>query len=130
MSKHEETRRIIEQFWAIMQTNDWQAVGTLLHDEYVLEWPQSSEVVRGRENFVAVNANYPAAGRWSFSINQIVVQGDIAVTDVDVTDTAIVGRAITFSRMRDGRIAQQTEFWPDPFAPAPWRAQWVEHTRQ
>jgi hypothetical protein len=25
-----------------------------------------------------------------------------------------------------GKIIHQTEFWPDPFAPEPWRAQWVE----
>jgi len=25
-----------------------------------------------------------------------------------------------------GRIVRQTEYWPDPFEAAAWRAQWVE----
>ena len=48
------------------------------------------------------------------------------VSDVDVTDGVIRGRVITFSKIRDGKILRQTEFWPDPFEPADWRAQWVE----
>ena len=56
----------MERFWATMRTNDFQAVGELLHDDYVLEWPQSGERIRGRANFVAINENYPAHGRWEF----------------------------------------------------------------
>jgi ketosteroid isomerase-like protein len=109
-----------------MQANDWRAAGELLHDEYVLEWPQSGERVRGRENFVAVNANYPAAGRWSFVVHQLVAEGDTAATEVSVTDGAVVARALTFSTVRDGRIVRQREYWPDPFVAAEWRARWVE----
>ena len=35
-------------------------------------------------------------------------------------------RAITFSGLRHGRIVRQTEYWPDPFEAAEWRARWVE----
>jgi ketosteroid isomerase-like protein len=126
MSTTEETRRVVEQYWSAMQTNDWRAAGELLHDEYVLEWPQSRERIRGRENFVAVNAQYPAAGRWRFDIKRFVVEGDMAVTDVLVTDGAVRGRAITFSTVRDGQIVHQLEFWPDPFEAPAWRAALVE----
>jgi ketosteroid isomerase-like protein len=109
-----------------MQTNDFKAVGELLHDDYTLEWPQSGERIRGRANFVAVNENYPAHGRWEFTIHRIIAEGDEVVSDVDVTDGVITGRVITFSTIRDGKILHQTEFWPDPFEPAEWRTQWVE----
>lgn len=117
---------LIQRFWDTMQTNDFRAVGDLLHDDFVLEWPQSGETVRGRDNFAAINEHYPAAGRWRFEIHRILCDGDQVVTDVSVTDDVITGRAITFSTVCDGRILHQTEFWPDPFEPAPWRAQWVE----
>lgn len=127
MSDHtEESRRIAQDFWAAMQTNDFKAVGSLLHDDYMLEWPQSGERIRGRANFVAVNENYPAHGRWKFSVHHIVAENDQVVSDVEVTDGAIHARVITFSTIRDGKIWRQTEFWPDPFAPADWRVQWVE----
>ena len=120
------SKRVVEQFWEAMQSNDFRAAGEFLHEEFVLEWPQSGERVRGRQNFVAINQNYPAHGRWEFIIHRILAEGDEAVSDVDVTDGVIRGRVITFSKIRDGNIVHQTEFWPDPFEPADWRAQWVE----
>ena len=127
MSK-EEVKQIIEQFWTAMQANDFKAAAAFLHDEYILEWPQSSEQIRGRENFVAVNENYPAHGRWDFTVHRILADGDQVVSDVSVTDGVIRGRAITFSTIRDGKIVYQLEFWPDPFDAPAWRANWVEKT--
>ena len=124
----QSSKQVLEQFWEAMQSNDFRAVGELLHDEYVLEWPQSGERVRGRENFVAINENYPAHGRWEFTVHRILAEGDEVVSDVDVTDGVLRGRVITFSRIRDGKILHQTEFWPDPFEAALWRSQWVEKT--
>jgi ketosteroid isomerase-like protein len=122
----QESKQVVEKFWAAMQTNDFRRAGELLHDDYVLEWPQSGERIRGRANFVAINENYPAHGRWEFTVHRILAEGDQVVSDVEVTDGVINARVITFSTVRDGRILHQTEFWPDPFEAAPWRAQWVE----
>lgn len=124
-----ENRHLVEQFWAAMQANDWQAAGTFLHDDYVLEWPQSNEIIRGRSNFIAVNQHYPAAGRWRFGVNRTVADAATVVTDVSVTDGEQTGRAITFSEIRDGLIVRQTEYWPDPFGAPTWRAKWVESTQ-
>lgn len=121
-----ESKQVIEAFWAAMQSNDFKRAGELLHDEYVLEWPQSRERIRGRANFVAVNENYPAHGRWEFTIHRILAEGDEVVSDVGVTDGVISARVITFSTVRDGKILHQIEFWPDPFEPASWRQEWVE----
>jgi limonene-1,2-epoxide hydrolase len=122
----QDSKQVVEGFWAAMQTNNFKAAGEFLHDGYILEWPQSGERIRGRTNFVAVNEHYPAHGRWEFRIHHILAEGNEVVSDVSVTDGAITGRAITFSTVRDGKILHQTEFWPDPFEPAAWRAEWVE----
>src|SRR6266545_1080606 len=66
----QNNKQVVERFWTAMQTNDFKSAGEFLHDKYVLEWPQSGEVIRGRENFVAVNVNYPAHGRWEINIHQ------------------------------------------------------------
>ena len=125
-SNTQNNKQIVESFWAAMQTNDFKSAGEYLHDDYILEWPQSGERIRGRANFVAINEQYPAHGRWEFTIHRIIGEGDEVVSDVGVTDGAITGRVITFSTIRDGKILRQTEFWPDPFEPPDWRAQWVE----
>ena len=124
----EENRRLIERFWEVMGSNDFRAVGDLLHDEYVLEWPQSGERVRGRENFAAVNEQYPAAGPWGFTVHRIVADATGGASDVTVTDGVTVDRAVSFFEVRDGRIWRMTEYWPDPFEPADWRALWVERS--
>lgn len=119
-------KQILENFWAIMETNDFYAASQLLHDEYTLEWPQSGERILGRDNFAAINTNYPAEGKWHFTINHIVAEGDMVVTDVTATDGKIIGRAITFSTIRDEKIWKQIEFWPDPFEAPEWRVQWIQ----
>ena len=124
------SKQVIERFWGTMQTNDFKAAGELLHEDFVLDWPQSGERIRGRENFVSINQNYPAHGRWEFTVHRIIAEGDQVASDVDVTDGAIRGRVITFSTIRDGKIWRQTEFWPDPFEPAPWRTAWVERIEE
>jgi ketosteroid isomerase-like protein len=121
-----ESKRAIEQFWATMQTNDFQAAAQLLSDDFVLEWPQSGERIRGRDNFAAVNEHYPVSGRWTFTIRTIIAEGDQAVSDVQVSDQSIRARVITFSTVRGGKIVKQIEYWPDPFEPAAWRREWVE----
>jgi ketosteroid isomerase-like protein len=122
----EQPKLIVERFWMAMQSNDFKAAGQVLHDDYILDWPQSGERIRGRSNFVAVNENYPAHGRWEFTLHRLLADGNEVVSDVEVTDGVLRGRAITFSTVQDGRIRSQVEFWPDPYEPADWRKEWVE----
>lgn len=121
-----DSKQLIEAFWKRMESNDFYAVADLLHDEFTLEWHQSGELIRGRENFAKINTAYPANGKWHFNINTIVAEGDIVVTDVSVTDGVVKDRVITFSTIRDEKIWKQVEFWPEPFTAPEWRAQWVE----
>jgi ketosteroid isomerase-like protein len=106
---------LVKEFYARMNTNDFHSAGRLLADEYVLEWPQSKERIRGRDNFVAVNEEYPAFGRWQFIVNKIVGNETEAVSDVSVTDGTQTARAITFTAVRDGRIVKQVEYWPEDY---------------
>jgi ketosteroid isomerase-like protein len=121
-----EDRNVVERFWSAMNANDFRAAGEMLHDEYVLEWPQSGERTRGRANFVAVNENYPAVGPWRVTLNRLIAGEGGVASEVTVTDGATTGRAITFSQVREGKILRQVEYWPDPFEAAAWRSQWVE----
>jgi ketosteroid isomerase-like protein len=121
-----DNRQILENFWNTMGTNDFHAAAQLLHEDYLLEWPQSGERIRGRDNFAAINAAYPAEGKWTFAINQLVAEGEKVASDVSVSDGKRHERVITFSTIRDGQIWKQVEFWPEPFEAPEWRAQWIE----
>ncbi len=114
---------VVEQYWALMATNDFTAVGAILADDFVLEWPQSKERIRGRDNYAAMNADYPAAGRWAFHVHRIVGGEGQAVSDVSVSDGTRHDRAISFFSVACGKILRIVEFWPEP-CPAP------EHRRR
>ena len=107
---------IVTEFFRRMNTNDFQSAGLMLSDDYILEWPQSKERIRGRNNFVAMNKEYPANERWQFTIIRIVGNATEAVSDVTVTDGTQVARAITFTTVQQGKIVKQVEFWPDNYA--------------
>lgn len=108
----------VRRFWELMAGNDFDAVGAVLSDDFVVDWPQSNERIRGRANFARMNAEYPAHGRWTFDVHRLFGQGADVVTDVGVTDGVQVARAISFFTVVDGRVTRLVEFWPDPF-PAP-----------
>ncbi|KPL91037.1 nuclear transport factor 2 family protein [Herpetosiphon geysericola] len=109
---------IVCKFWQLMQSNDFTAVGVVLHDDYTLDWPQSNERIRGRAAFAQINAEYPAAGVWHFTINRLVASETEACSDVSVTDGHVQARAISFFTIQDGLIIKQVEYWPEPY-PAP-----------
>ncbi|MEO1308264.1 MAG: nuclear transport factor 2 family protein, partial [Pseudomonadota bacterium] len=98
-----------------------------LTEDYWCYWPQSSELIRGRANFAGVNTNYPAHGLWQFDVKRLVADGASVVTEVHITDSVLKAIAISFHSVRDGLIASQTEYWPDPTEPPFDRSQWVEH---
>lgn len=109
---------VVRDFWRRMASNDFHSVRAVLADNFVLEWPQSNERIRGGENFARMNAEYPAHGPWRFEIVRVVAAADEAVSDVRVTNGTQAGRALSFFTIAGGRIARIVEFWPEPF-PAP-----------
>lgn len=118
-------KEIVLAFWEAMKTNDFAHAAEWLSADFDGHWPQSGEHILGPAHFAAVNTAYPANGRWTFELHQIVAEGAEVVTDVSVTDGTLHARAITFHTVRDGKISAQREFWPDPFPAPEWRAQWV-----
>lgn len=121
-----EPKDVALAYWAAMRTNDFAKAAEWLAEDVVIDWPQSRERSRGRANFAALNTAYPAAGRWTFTMNRIVAEGAKVVTDMTISDGTVQARALTFHSVRDGLIARQTEYWPDDYPAPDWRAGWVE----
>ncbi|NRF25673.1 nuclear transport factor 2 family protein [Vibrio coralliilyticus] len=119
-------KEIVNAFWQAMQSNDFYKASEWLSEDFECVWPQSSEKIVGRDNFAALNTNYPSHGIWTFEIHSIVCEGEKVVTDVSITDGTQSARAITFHTVVNGLIAKQLEFWPDNYPAPEWRSQWVE----
>ncbi|PKN48129.1 MAG: polyketide cyclase [Deltaproteobacteria bacterium HGW-Deltaproteobacteria-17] len=121
--KHEDVVRL---FWDKMATNDFYAAGVVLAEDFVMEWPQSGERIRGAERFARMNSEYPAKGPWRFRVNRLVAGDSEVVTQVSVTDGEQHAEVISFFTVVDGRITRLLEYWPEPFAPAENRRHLVE----
>src|SRR5690242_10554088 len=117
---------IAYEFWRRMAANDFNSVSVVLAPEFVLEWPQSKERIRGAENFARTNHECPAHGPWHFTINRVVGTELVAVSDVTVTDGVQTGRAISFFEVAEGKVVRIVEFWPEPYLAPANRAHLVE----
>lgn len=124
MTAAPDSAALVAAYWAAMNGNDWADVARrFLADDFVGLWPQSAEIIAGRDDFVRVNGAFPGQGGWRFDIVSLLGDGPRAVSDTRITQGAlgITARAITFHDIAGGKIARQTEFWPDPYPVPDWR---------
>ena len=98
-------------------------------DDFVQEWPQSGERIRGRDNVKAINDNYPAMTGTAprLSLRRVSGEGTHRVVEgtIDYGDGTPVSY-VGVLELRDGKIAAVTEYFANPFEAPAWRAQWVE----
>jgi ketosteroid isomerase-like protein len=123
---HMEPTQVVEALWARIQARDWAGVGELVDENAVIDWPASGERIIGRDNYVALNRQYPEG--WSIRVLRIVADGSEVVSEVEVPHTDLgVFRAASLWTVADGRIARGTEYWTSVGAdPSPaWRSAYV-----
>ncbi len=46
---------VVREFWRLMATNEFTSVTAVLAPEFLLDWPQSNERIRGVERFAQMN---------------------------------------------------------------------------
>jgi hypothetical protein len=68
-----DTRQLVASFAARLDARDWEGLTALLHPELLYEMPQSGERIRGRDRYVAFNAEYP--GSWNV-VPQLILADD------------------------------------------------------
>jgi len=118
--------RVARDFWVRMATNDFASVAAVLAPEFVVEWPQTQERIRGAERFVRMNVEYPARGPWRFTVHRLFGDEREAVSDVAITDGVQQARAISFFEVEDARVRRLVEWWPEPYEAPANRAHLVE----
>lgn len=108
-------------YWRAAQARDGDAFDALLTDDVVYHLPQTGERIRGREKYVQFNREYP--GQWSVAVGA----DDQAATWTTFTVNGEEQPALTFFDLDPaGRIAQVTDFWPEPYEAPPGREHLVE----
>ncbi|HEU5295486.1 MAG TPA: nuclear transport factor 2 family protein [Burkholderiaceae bacterium] len=108
-------KAVVSEFWRLMASNEFASVKAVLSPGLVVEWPQSNERIRGAENFVSVNEQYPTTGRWQFKVNRLIAEGSVVVTQVSITDGKQNAEPVSFFTVEGGKITHLLEYWPEPY---------------
>ena len=142
----QSNEEVVRRYMAAHAAHDYDTVEALRHRDWVEEWPQSGERVRGSANDRAIMDNWPGGlpeandvrivgseDRWvvtpAFTIQRLVGDGDSwwfdgTATYPDGSHWFVAGLAT----LRDGRILSETWYFGPPLDAPAWRAQWVERT--
>ena len=59
-------------------------------------------------------------------MRRIIGAGDLWVTEYVLTYDGRPSYTVSIMEFLDGKVARETQYFGDPFAPGPSRAQWVE----
>lgn len=124
MPSYSPNEHVVRELWRLMSDQQFAAVGALLADDFVCDWPLTRERIRGRERYIALNQAYP--GAWRITIEELMQSDDLVMTRCRLEWSGRVEYAISFFTMRDGRIAHEVDWWPVPYSPPPGRELWTE----
>ena len=119
-----EIREALNRHWAASDANDFDAEHDIYREDALLEYPQSDERIRGRQNIQASRAAQPNSKR--FKVRRIVGTGDLWVTEFILTYDGRPSYSVSVMEFTDGKVARETQYFADPFEPGPSRAHWVE----
>ncbi|MBA3293438.1 MAG: nuclear transport factor 2 family protein [Geodermatophilaceae bacterium] len=112
----DETRQLIERFFAALESRDWARFAEVLHPDVVYEIPQSRERIHGRDRYVQFNREFP--GDWHLAPTSVLVEGAAGVGRFDWRlGQGRTEEAFAFFGVRERLLATVTDFWPEPYDP-------------
>jgi hypothetical protein len=120
-------RQSLNRHWAASDTNNFDVEHDIYREDAVLEYPQSGERMRGRQNIQASRTAQPNGKR--FTLRRIVGSGDLWVSEFIITYDGQPSYSVSVMEFVDGKVARETQYFGDPFEPGASRAQWVELMR-
>lgn len=121
----EENRQIIERFYDLIGKRDWDSLREYVHDDFVQEWPQSGERIRGVDNVLGLNRSSEDLPK--IDVRRVLSDGDLATAEVTLNyPQAGMYQGVSIFEIRDGRIARETDYFAQPFQAPEWRSKWVE----
>jgi SnoaL-like domain len=121
----QENRDTLERYrHAFFERQEIDAIADLMHDEYIEEYPQSGERIRGKDNVRQVYENYPSLPTlidYSYRLS-----GDLAVIEIAFEYDGNPTHVCSIVDFEDGKIKKSRAYFAAAFEPPEWRAQWVE----
>lgn len=141
----ESNEDVVRRYLAAHNAHDFETLAQLRDPEWLAEWPQTRERVRGDANDRAIMEHWPAGMPSAISELHVVGDEDHWVMTPSYTFVRVIGDGdqwwfdgtasypdgstwylVGLLRLRDRRLHHETWYFA-PTLPAPdWRSAWVE----
>jgi hypothetical protein len=121
-------RAALERHWNASDASDFKIEHEIYREDAVLDYPQSGERIRGRQNIQESRSVQPNKKR--FTVRRMIGSGDLWVTEFVLTYDGLPYYVVSIMEFRDGRVAHETQYFSDRFDPAPSRAHLVERVSE
>jgi len=139
-------RDVVERY-ANAWPGDFETLGELRHPEFVEEYPQSGERIRGHDAYVRIHERFPG-GLPEIETRRIIGSEDRLVLSPTLMPVRVQGTGELFTveavnrypngdvfyavatlELRDGKVWRQRTYFAAPFDVPEWRASLVERDR-
>jgi SnoaL-like domain len=120
----QQNREALERYIEAIGRQDPDVMAELVHEDYVEEYPQSGERIRGKQNALSILENYPSLP--SVIEHSYVLSGDLGVAKLTLDYDGQRIYACQVIDFDDGKAKRSRAYFAEPFEAPEWRAQWVE----
>jgi ketosteroid isomerase-like protein len=123
-SPEHNIRAAIDRHWAASAAGDQVGEHEIYHDDVVCEYPQSGEIINGRQSLQALRSHHPDKPS-EFTVRRIVGEGNLWVSEYVINYGGKRVFTVSVMEFRDGKVSHETQYFADSFDAPTWRAQWV-----
>jgi hypothetical protein len=126
MPGDDERRARIQEHWDASERNDFAAEHAIYADTAILDYPQSGERFRGRAAIQGQRGGHAAERH--FTVRRISGGGALWVSECVITYDGAPTHSVSIMELDvdTGEVVHETQYFADPFAPAPDRAALAE----
>ena len=119
-------RQVVERFFAASERGDAATLAALIADDMVMEWPQSGERFRGRDNVLGAMGAVEVKPQFAGS-PRLIGSGPVWVMMVPLRYGDEVLQYVAVLELDRGRIRRATGYWGGPFPAQGSRAGFLDH---
>lgn len=120
----DEIQELIERQFAKMRAGDFVGAHEWYDDAVIVEWPQSGERIRGKENLLALRQAYPAGVE--FEVRRVLSRPGLGVSEYVIRYDGRPVHVVAIVEFAEGKVVRETHYFAEPFEAPAWRARWVE----
>lgn len=122
-----DIRAALVRHWNASASGDQVAEHEIYQENVLVEYPQSGEQIRGRQNIVALRSHHPSKPA-GFVVRRIVGSGPLWVTEYTISYDGRPVHTVSIMEFEAGKVARETQYFAESFEAPSWRQQWVERS--